>query len=909
MKFIPFSYLVFGSCFIVQLSTKVVADNIPLSQLTVPVPTENPITAQKRRVGKILFWDEQLSSDNSVACGSCHIPSAGGTELLPTTHPGPDGLFSTEDDVLGSHGIRHYDSNMTTIKDPTFGLNRQVTGRASPSNINAMFATDLFWDGRAQSRFNDPENSDITVISSGGALENQAIAPILSSVEMAKQGRTWSEVIEKLKSIKPLALATNIPSDIQLAIDSQPDYPGMFNEAFGDPEITAARIAMVLATYQRTLVPDQTPWDKYIAGDLTAMTAPQIAGWDMFDELTVCGNCHIPPLFTDNEFHNIGLRPADEDIGRQEVTQDNNDLGRFKTPSLRNSGIKKSLMHTGWVTSARDGLDFYNAVADAENGIDNRHHQFTQNQSGIPTATPGRFVDYDTLSLASQSEQTKANVADFMANALTDPRVANEEFPFDRPTLASERKFNESSLLSFMSYNIAGATNWSVDNAELIIETMQTSAVDVIGLQEAGTNPQQDLLPLLPENYEIITFVGNSMPIIYNKDKLFLVVSGSSTKDQLLWCVNDRYVNYAIFSEKTTGSQFIFTNTHFCATFTQSDKLPTGYTGEKVNQQHGAAMASFVGELTESWQLPVIISGDLNANVTSNTMAFLLEQQPLSDGATHSLILDDTWQETNTGTKAGVDWLLYSPNLTSIIYAEQLINDTTDVASDHYPVIARLLFNDDPATDLPLDSDNDGVIDDLDAFPLDNAESIDTDSDGVGNNSDTDDDGDSVADNDDAFPLDNAETIDTDSDGVGNNSDTDDDGDGVADNDDAFPLDNAESMDTDNDGVGDNSDTDDDGDGIADHDDTFPLDNSESMDTDSDGVGNNSDTDDDGDGVADNDDAFPLDASRSSAESNEDVSEAESSSSGGSIAWISLGFLLIINQIRYRYRFNKAMNL
>jgi len=844
MRFTRFSYIIFSCCFISQFSAKVIADNIPLGQLTVPVPLENPITAQKRRVGKILFWDEQLSSDNTVACGTCHIPSAGGTEPLPSAHPGPDGLLDTEDDVIGSRGIRHYDINMATVKDPTFGHNQQVTGRASPSNINAMFTADLFWDGRAKSRFDDPENSDINVFPSGGALENQAIAPILNSIEMAKQGRTWSEVIEKLKIIKPLALATNIPSDIQIAIDSQPDYPGMFNEAFGDPEITAARIAMVLATYQRTLISDQAPWDKYIAGDLTAMTAPQIAGWDMFNELTVCGNCHIPPLFTDNEFHNIGLRPADEDIGRQEATQNSNDLGRFKTPSLRNSGIKKSLMHTGWVTSARDGLDFYNAVADAENGIDNRHHQFTQNQSGIPTETPGRFVDYDTLSLASQSEQTKTNVADFIANALTDPRVANEEFPFDRPTLASERKFNESSLLSFMSYNIAGATNWTTDNTELIIDIIQTSAVDVMGLQEAGTTPQQDLSQLLPENYEIISFVGNSTPIVYNKDKLFLIVSGSSTQDELLWCVNDKYVNYAIFSDKTSGSQFIFTNTHFCATFTQSEKLQVGYTAEQVNQQHGAAMANLVSQLKESWQLPVIISGDLNANLTSNTMKFLLEQQPLSDGTSHALILNDTWQATNTGTKTGVDWLLYSPDSTSITYAERVINDTTELASDHYPVIARVLFNDDPTTNLPLDSDNDGVIDEFDALPLDNAESIDTDSDGIGNNSDTDDDGDGILDNDDIFPLDNTESIDTDSDGIGNNSDTDDDG----------------------------------------------------------------------DGVLDNDDAFPLDSSRSSAESNTvndvvsstEISETESSQSGGSIAWISLCFILLLKQRRYNYRLNKA---
>ena len=151
------------------------------------------------------------------------------------------------------------------------------------------------------------------------------------------------------------------------------------------------------------------------------------------------------------------------------------------------------------------------------------------------------------------------------------------------------------------------------------------------------------------------------------------------------------------------------------------------------------------------------------------------------------------------------------------------------------------------------DSDSDGAPDDEDVFPLDGSETTDTDSDGVGNNTDTDDDGDEVLDADDAFPLDGSETTDTDRDGVGNNADTDDDGDEVLDADDAFPLDATETTDTDSDGVGDNADADDDGDGRTDTTDSYPLD------TDNDGVENADDTDDDDDGVLDTADAFPLD--------------------------------------------------
>ncbi|XOV89508.1 MAG: immunoglobulin-like domain-containing protein [Pseudomonadota bacterium] len=158
------------------------------------------------------------------------------------------------------------------------------------------------------------------------------------------------------------------------------------------------------------------------------------------------------------------------------------------------------------------------------------------------------------------------------------------------------------------------------------------------------------------------------------------------------------------------------------------------------------------------------------------------------------------------------------------------------------------------------DTDGDSVFDAADAFPENSMESVDSDSDGVGNNTDTDDDNDGVPDTDDDFPLDAAESVDTDGDGLGNNADTDDDSDGVPDTDDDFPLDAAESVDTDGDGLGNNADTDDDNDGVLDVDDDIPLDAAESVDTDGDGIGNNEDTDDDNDGTPDDDDIAPLDS-------------------------------------------------
>ena len=124
------------------------------------------------------------------------------------------------------------------------------------------------------------------------------------------------------------------------------------------------------------------------------------------------------------------------------------------------------------------------------------------------------------------------------------------------------------------------------------------------------------------------------------------------------------------------------------------------------------------------------------------------------------------------------------------------------------------------------DSDDDGVLDDFDEFPLDPLEFADADGDGIGNNADPDDDNDGATDSEDAFPIDETEQLDLDGDGFGHNSDSDDDNDGVEDSQDAFPLDPEEWLDNDNDGIGNNADQDDDNDSVLDEEDEFPFDSS-----------------------------------------------------------------------------------
>jgi cytochrome c peroxidase len=377
-----------------------------------PVPPQNPITEPKRVLGKLLFWEEQLSSDDTVACGTCHQPGRGGADRRFAVHPGPDGQFQTPDDIFGSFGVVRRGPDGQPLNDPIFGFNRQVTPRAAQNMLQALWAPSLFWDGRAGPAFINPQTGQVS-IPQGGGLEAQSVGPILNTVEMAHDGRTWNDVIAKLQSVIPMALATNLPPDMAAALGANPTYPQLFAAAFGDPAITAERIAFALATYERTLVPNQTPFD------LGTLTPLQQQGLNVFlAPQSQCTGCHTPPLLTGNGFRNIGLRPIAEDIGRQAVTGNPADAGRFKVPGLRNVGLKRTFMHNGRKGSLEQVIDFYLGI--------NGQIQFPQNQDPL-------------IPQIAIPPQARPPLIEFLRNGLTDPRVAAETFPFDRPRLRSEQ--------------------------------------------------------------------------------------------------------------------------------------------------------------------------------------------------------------------------------------------------------------------------------------------------------------------------------------------------------------------------------------------------------------------------------------------------------------------------------------
>lgn len=382
-----------------------------------PAPLANPVTVAKANLGKVLFWDEQLSSSRTAACGTCHRAENGGSDprsvtgVIASTHPGPNGVLGDGDDVTGSPGVPLANADGSYALAPSFGMNLQVTPRHTPSHINSGYAPNSFWDGRARGVFLDPVTGD-TVIRVGGALENQAVAPVLSSVEMGHLGRDWADAAARVASVQPLALAAFIPADLKSWIAGR-SYAQLFQEAFGSPNVTATRIALATATYERTLFSNQALIDSVIAG--TAVLPPQQqAGQGIFGA-SGCGGCHAGSLFSDNAFHYIGVRPAAEDSGRFVVTGNLADLGAMKTPSLRNVGLRPSYFHDGRFRTLEEVVAFYNRGGD-----------FT-----APNKPP-------VIRPLGLNPGQQAALVSFLRFALTDSRVRDRRFPFDRPSLYSE---------------------------------------------------------------------------------------------------------------------------------------------------------------------------------------------------------------------------------------------------------------------------------------------------------------------------------------------------------------------------------------------------------------------------------------------------------------------------------------
>ncbi|MEL6538532.1 MAG: cytochrome c peroxidase [Bacteroidota bacterium] len=204
------------------------------------------------------------------------------------------------------------------------GVSGKPLLRNSPTLINLAWEQSFFWDGGATN------------------LESQAYGPLQHPDEMN------NEDLKKLEAY----------------VQQHPEYPPMFRAAFGaDAKLDNVEVVRALAQYQRTLVSFNTPWDRHQAGEEGALSDLALQGWEVFQQQ--CQTCHTPPFFTDHSYHNNGLDaefPADHEqvyMGRYRITLDSADLGKFKTPTLRNIARTDPYMHDGRFDSLEEVLDHY----------------------------------------------------------------------------------------------------------------------------------------------------------------------------------------------------------------------------------------------------------------------------------------------------------------------------------------------------------------------------------------------------------------------------------------------------------------------------------------------------------------------------------------------------------------------
>ena len=143
-------------------------------------------------------------------------------------------------------------------------------------------------------------------------------------------------------------------------LNQNTEYRNLFSEAFAD-SATPYTITRALGQYERTLISDQAPIDRFIAGDAGALNKKAKEGLALFFGKANCSQCHGGPLFTNYEFYNNGTPPSENDYGRAQLTLDSADFYTFKVPSLRHVSETAPYMHDGSVAKLQDVLERYNA--------------------------------------------------------------------------------------------------------------------------------------------------------------------------------------------------------------------------------------------------------------------------------------------------------------------------------------------------------------------------------------------------------------------------------------------------------------------------------------------------------------------------------------------------------------------
>jgi cytochrome c peroxidase len=249
----------------------------------IPFPDDNPYSAAKADLGRLLFFDPILSGSQSRSCSNCHNPGLSWGDGLPR--------------AVGELPL--------AVRSPTL--------------IDIAWVPRLGWDGKFES------------------LEAVTFGPITGKGNM------------------------NLPEpDVLMSrLSAIPGYVRAFDATFGKNGVTRNNIELALATYQRTLVAGEAPFDRWVNGDDAAIDAAAKRGFDLFAGKAHCAECHSGPAFTDGSFHDIGTAKG-EDVGRGRIFPSSVKLRyAFKTPTLRDVARRAPYMHDGSVPTLEAVVALY----------------------------------------------------------------------------------------------------------------------------------------------------------------------------------------------------------------------------------------------------------------------------------------------------------------------------------------------------------------------------------------------------------------------------------------------------------------------------------------------------------------------------------------------------------------------
>ncbi len=274
--------------------------NLRRPYLRMPERADNPMTPEKVELGRLLYFDPILSAENDISCAHCHHPDLGFSDNRGLS-------MGRKGEGLGPAR-----------------RNGAVLRRGAPTIWNAAYNHRQFWDGRARD------------------LEEQARGPIQDRNEMAQDS---TELLQELQAI--------------------PEYVRLFQRTFGASNgstITFQKVTHALAAFERTILSQNSAFDRYARGEMHALDPSQRRGFNIFRSLkTRCFECHNLPTFANSDFKVIGVPdlPGEApDWGRAEIAGAGYERA-FKVPTLRNSALTAPYMHNGIFRTLEEVIDFY----------------------------------------------------------------------------------------------------------------------------------------------------------------------------------------------------------------------------------------------------------------------------------------------------------------------------------------------------------------------------------------------------------------------------------------------------------------------------------------------------------------------------------------------------------------------